>query len=78
MAAQVLARELTRPLYRVDLSSIVSKYIGQTEKNLNALFGAAEATGAILMFDEVDAIFGKRTQVRMLTTDIPTSKSAMY
>ena len=64
MAAQVMARELQRPLYRVDLASVVSKYIGQTEKNLNALFAAAESADAILMFDEADALFGKRTEVR--------------
>ncbi|HTE16474.1 MAG TPA: ATP-binding protein [Burkholderiales bacterium] len=64
MAAQVLARELQHPLYRIDLTSVVSKYIGQTEKNLKVLFAAAETASAILMFDEADAIFGKRTQVR--------------
>ena len=64
MAAQVVARELKRPLYQINLESIVSKYIGQTEKNISALFDAAEHADAILVFDEADALFGKRTQVR--------------
>ncbi len=63
MAAQVLARELQLDLYRVDLSAIVSKYLGETEKNLARLFAAAEAAKAILFFDEADALFGKRTEV---------------
>jgi AAA+ superfamily predicted ATPase len=62
-AAEYLATELNLDLYRVDLSNIVSKYIGETEKNLNQIFTAAERTGAILLFDEADALFSKRTQV---------------
>jgi hypothetical protein len=64
MAAEVLARALRLDLYRIDLSSVVSKYIGETEKNLRRLFDAAEGTGVILLFDEADALFGKRTEIR--------------
>jgi len=64
MAAEVLAHELRLDLYRIDLSAVVSKYIGETEKNLRQIFDAAETSGAILLFDEADALFGKRTQVK--------------
>jgi SpoVK/Ycf46/Vps4 family AAA+-type ATPase len=64
MAAEVLAQELRLDLYRIDLSSVVSKYIGETEKNLRRVFDAAEDSGAILLFDEADALFGKRSEVR--------------
>jgi ATPase family associated with various cellular activities (AAA)/Winged helix domain, variant len=64
MAAEVLADELRLDLYRIDLSSVVSKYIGETEKNLRRVFDAAEAGGAILLFDEADALFGKRSEVK--------------
>ena len=64
MAAQILARELDRSLLAVDLSRVVSKYVGETEKNLDAVFARAEALGAVLFFDEADALFGKRTDVR--------------
>ena len=64
MAAEVLANELRLDLYRIDLSALVSKYIGETEKNLRLVFDAAEAGGAILLFDEADAIFGRRSEVR--------------
>jgi len=64
MAAEVLAQELKLDLYRIDLSAVVSKYIGETEKNLRRVFDAAEAGGAILLFDEADALFGKRSEVR--------------
>jgi ATPase family associated with various cellular activities (AAA)/Winged helix domain, variant len=64
MAAEVLANELRLDLYRIDLSSLVSKYIGETEKNLRRVFDAAEDGGAILLFDEADALFGKRSEVR--------------
>ncbi|MBE9127037.1 MULTISPECIES: ATP-binding protein [unclassified Coleofasciculus] len=64
MAAEVLAKELRLDLYRIDLSAVVSKYIGETEKNLRRIFDAAETGGAILLFDEADALFGKRTQVK--------------
>jgi hypothetical protein len=64
MAAEVLARELRLDLYRIDLSSTVSKYIGETEKNLKKIFDAAETGGVILLFDEADALFGKRSDVK--------------
>lgn len=64
MAAEVIANELALMLYRIDLSAVVSKYIGETEKNLRKLFDAAEDGGAILFFDEADALFGKRSEVR--------------
>ena len=59
MAAEILAAELDLDLYRIDLASVVSKYIGETEKNLRAIFDGAEQSGAILLFDEADALFGK-------------------
>jgi SpoVK/Ycf46/Vps4 family AAA+-type ATPase len=64
MAAEVLANELRLDLYRIDLASMISKYIGETEKNLRRVFDAAEASGAILLFDEADALFGKRSDVK--------------
>jgi hypothetical protein len=64
MAAEVLADDLRLDLYRIDLSAVVSKYIGETEKNLRRIFDAAEEAGAILLFDEADALFGKRSEVR--------------
>jgi len=64
MAAEVLAAELRLDLYRIDLASMVSKYIGETEKNLRKVFDAAEESGAILLFDEADALFGKRSEVK--------------
>jgi hypothetical protein len=64
MAAEVIANELRLSLYRIDLSAVVSKYIGETEKNLRRLFDAAEDGGAILFFDEADALFGKRSEVK--------------
>jgi hypothetical protein len=64
MAAEVLAGELKSDLYRIDLSAVVSKYIGETEKNLNRVFRAAEEGGVLLLFDEADALFGKRSDVR--------------
>ena len=64
MAAEVLADELRLDLYRIDLSSVVSKYIGETEKNLRRVFDAAEVGGVILLFDEADALFGKRSEVK--------------
>ena len=64
MAAEVIANFLRLNLYRIDLSAVVSKYIGETEKNLRRLFDAAEDGGAILFFDEADALFGKRSEVK--------------
>jgi hypothetical protein len=63
LAAEVLANELDLDLFRIDLSQVVSKYIGETEKNLRSVFDAAENTGAVLLFDEADALFGKRSEV---------------
>jgi ATPase family associated with various cellular activities (AAA) len=64
MAAEVIANELHLSLYRIDLSAVVSKYIGETEKNLRRLFDAAEEGAALLFFDEADALFGKRSEVK--------------
>ena len=64
MAAEILANELELDLFRIDLSAIVSKYIGETEKNLRRVFDAAEEGGAVLLFDEADALFGKRSEVK--------------
>ena len=64
MAAEVIAKDLRLNLYRIDLSAVVSKYIGETEKNLRRLFDVAEDGGAILFFDEADALFGKRSEVK--------------
>jgi hypothetical protein len=64
MAAGVIANDLRLDLYHIDLSGVVSKYVGETEKNLRRLFDAAEVGGAILFFDEADALFGKRSEVK--------------
>jgi ATPase family associated with various cellular activities (AAA) len=64
MAAEVLANELNLDLFHIDLSQVVSKYIGETEKNLRRVFDVAERGGAILLFDEADALFGKRSDVK--------------
>ena len=64
MAADVLAYTLGLDLYKIDLSTVISKYIGETEKNLARIFAEAQTSNAILFFDEADALFGKRTQVR--------------
>lgn len=64
MAAEILANHLDLDLYRIDLAGVVSKYIGETEKNLKKMFDVAEQSGAILFFDEADALFGKRTEVK--------------
>jgi hypothetical protein len=64
MAAQVLARSLGVPLYRVDLAGVVNKYIGETEKRLKQVFDACERANVVLLFDEADALFGQRTQVK--------------
>ena len=63
MAAIALGKSAERPLYRVDMGAVASKYIGENEKNLRQLFKAAEEEGAILLFDEADALFGKRSEV---------------
>ena len=64
MAAEVLAHELNLDLYKIDLAGVVSKYIGETEKNLSRIFAEAETSNAILFFDEADALFGKRSEVK--------------
>jgi AAA+ superfamily predicted ATPase len=64
MTAEVLARELGLDLYKIDLSTVVSKYIGETEKNLDRIFRAAQSSNAIIFFDEADALFGKRSEVK--------------
>jgi len=64
MAAEVIANELQLDLYKIDLASVVSKYIGETEKNLEKIFDEAQSSNAILFFDEADAIFGKRSEVK--------------
>jgi SpoVK/Ycf46/Vps4 family AAA+-type ATPase len=64
MAAEAIAAELDLPLYRIDLSQVVNKYIGETEKNLRRLFDAAGSADVILFFDEVDALFGRRAEVK--------------
>jgi AAA+ superfamily predicted ATPase len=64
LAAEAIANEVDLDLYRVDLATLVSKYIGETEKNLKRLFDAAEVSGAVLLFDEADALFGKRSEVK--------------
>jgi SpoVK/Ycf46/Vps4 family AAA+-type ATPase len=64
MSAQVVANELRMELYKIDLSQVISKYIGETEKNLHEIFREAQKSGAILFFDETDALFGKRSEVK--------------
>jgi SpoVK/Ycf46/Vps4 family AAA+-type ATPase len=64
MAAEVIVNELGLDLYKIDLSQVVSKYIGETEKNLDRIFAAAEDANAVLFFDEADALFGKRSEVK--------------
>ena len=64
MTAGVIARELGLDLYKIDLSAVVSKYIGETEKNLDRIFRAADCSNAILFFDEADALFGKRSETK--------------
>ena len=64
MAAEVIAADLGLDLYKIDLATVVSKYIGETEKNLDRVFEAARYTNAVLLFDEADALFGKRSEVR--------------
>ncbi len=64
LAAEVIAQELGLDLYRIDLSTVISKYVGETEKNLGRVFDAAEMGGVVLLFDEADALFGKRSDVK--------------
>ncbi|MCR5161345.1 MAG: ATP-binding protein [Lachnospiraceae bacterium] len=76
MAAQVVANELGLPLYRVDLSQIFSKYIGETEKNLSLVFDAAKGANVILFFDEADALFSKRTEINNSNDKYSNSETA--
>jgi SpoVK/Ycf46/Vps4 family AAA+-type ATPase len=64
MAASVIARDLGLDLFRVDLATVISKYVGETERNLDRIFSAAHGSNAVLLFDEADALFGKRSEVR--------------
>ena len=64
MSAEIIANELGLDLYKINLSAVVSKYIGETEKNLEHIFGEAQDSDAILFFDEADALFGKRSEVK--------------
>jgi SpoVK/Ycf46/Vps4 family AAA+-type ATPase len=64
LAAEVIAHALELDLYRIDLAGVVSKYIGETERNLRRVFDAAEEGGVLLLFDEADALFGKRSEVK--------------
>src|SRR5262249_15881311 len=64
MAAEIIAGELGLELYKIDLATVVSKYIGDTEKNLSRIFSEAETSNLILFFDEADALFGKRSAVK--------------
>ena len=64
MAAQIVANQLDLEIYKIDLSQVISKYIGETEKNLNEIFTEAKSSSAILFFDETDALFGKRSEVK--------------
>ena len=63
-AAEVIARQTGRDLFRVDLAAVLSKFIGETEKNLSRVFKDNEAKGALILFDEADALFGKRSEVK--------------
>lgn len=76
MAAQVVANELGVPLYRVDISQIFSKYIGETEKNLSVIFDAAKGANVILFFDEADALFSKRTEINNSNDKYANSETA--
>ena len=64
MSAEVVAKELMLEIYKIDLSQVISKYIGETEKNLHEIFHEAQFSNAILFFDEADALFGKRSEVK--------------
>ncbi len=76
MAAQVVANELGIPLYRVDISQIFSKYIGETEKNLSVIFDAAKGANVVLFFDEADALFSKRTEISNSNDKYANSETA--
>jgi SpoVK/Ycf46/Vps4 family AAA+-type ATPase len=77
-AAELLAEELKLDLFRVDLSAVVSKYVGETEKNLNYIFDKAAASAAILFFDEADALFGKRSKVNDARDQYANAETAHF
>jgi len=77
MAVEVVAQELQLEMYKIDLSTVVSKYIGETEKNLSKIFQEAEESNAILFFDEADALFGKRSEVKDAHDRTPISRSTI-
>ena len=77
-SAEMLAESLQTDLFRVDLSAVVSQYIGETEKNLNDVFDKAEASGAILFFDEADALFGARGTVTDAHDRFATAETAHF
>ena len=74
LAAEIIAGELGLDLFKLDLSAVVSKYIGETEKNLDQIFDAARAGNVVLFFDEADSLFGKRSEVKDARTATPTSR----
>jgi AAA+ superfamily predicted ATPase len=76
MSAQIIAGELGLPLYRINLAQIISKYIGETAKNLDAVFGEAKSSNVILFFDEADALFAKRTDVKNSNDRYANSESS--
>jgi SpoVK/Ycf46/Vps4 family AAA+-type ATPase len=75
MSAEVIAGDLGFDLYVIDLSTVVDKYIGETEKNLDRIFTEADRVNGVLLFDEADALFGKRVEVRTPATGTRTSRS---
>lgn len=77
-AAEILAAELKLDLFRADLSVVVSRYTGETEKNLNGVFDKAEASGAILFFDEADALFGARSKVNNANDRYANAETAHF
>ncbi|HSH68979.1 MAG TPA: ATP-binding protein [Deferrisomatales bacterium] len=74
--ADVLAARYGRPLYRVDLAAVVNKYVGETEKNLARVMERAESAGAVLLIDEADALFGKRTNVKHASDRFANAETA--
>lgn len=78
MAAEVLAGELRLDLYRIDLNAVVSEYVGETEKNLRLVFDAAEEGGAVLLFDEADSLFGKRSEYANLKKSLTESEIGVF
>jgi ATP-dependent 26S proteasome regulatory subunit len=77
-AATSIARFARLPLYRIDLNALTRKYIGETEKNLDAVFDTAERKGAVLFLDEADALFGKRSEIKHPPIGPPTKVSTPW